>query len=136
MIVRNSPAVEEPPPSVDRPSSSSSGHVKSEFFEALSSGENEAKAFHSKFEEFSDRLEKTVDSHIYEKILHLKELVATLQKREERYKTVFVDKISVFRRASCEIFGHKIGMFVHKLNSIQALTANIAAESFNRRTLS
>ncbi|KAI4318553.1 hypothetical protein MLD38_032243 [Melastoma candidum] len=59
MIVRNSPAVEEPPPSVDRPSSSSSGHVKSEFFEALSSGENEAKAFHSKFEEFSDRLEKT-----------------------------------------------------------------------------
>ncbi|KAI4342227.1 hypothetical protein MLD38_026875 [Melastoma candidum] len=135
---------------------------------------------------------KPVDAHISEKILHLKEKVATLEKREERYKTVFADKISVFRRACCEIFGYKInmnehqrpngipvtqftlhsiyalhddeklefeyesgnvtilpngytsqpeisrqiGMFVHKLNSIPALTANITVESFNRRTLS
>ncbi|XP_022721324.1 mitotic spindle checkpoint protein MAD1 [Durio zibethinus] len=135
---------------------------------------------------------KLVDSFISEKIMRLKEQIATLEKREERYKTVFADRISVFRRACCELFGYKIVMdehqrpngipvthftlqsiyaqsddeklefeyesgntnilandytaqpeishqvdiFVRKLNSIPAFTANLTVESFNRRTLS
>lgn len=135
---------------------------------------------------------KLVESYISDKILQLKEQIATLEKREERYKTVFADRISVFRRACCEIFGYKIVMdehqrsngipvtrftlqsiyaqsddeklefeyesgntnilvnhytsqpevsrqveiFVRKMNSIPAFTANITVESFNRRTLS
>ncbi|KNA26064.1 hypothetical protein SOVF_000720 [Spinacia oleracea] len=133
-----------------------------------------------------------VDSYISGKIVQLKEQIATLEKREERYKTVFAEKISVFRRACCELFGYKIVMddqqrpngipitrftlqsiyaqsddeklefeyesgntnilvndyakqrdisqqveiFVQKLNSIPAFTANLTVESFNRRTLS
>ncbi|CAB4267682.1 unnamed protein product [Prunus armeniaca] len=42
---------------------------------------------------------KLVDSYISEKIVQLKEQIATLEKREER--------ISVFRRACCELFGYK-----------------------------
>ncbi|KAK4798871.1 hypothetical protein SAY86_024236 [Trapa natans] len=53
---------------------------------------------------------KSVDSHISEKLKQLKEQIATLEKREERYKTVFADRISVFRRACCELFGYKIVM--------------------------
>ncbi|BFG19989.1 hypothetical protein CerSpe_062630 [Prunus speciosa] len=134
---------------------------------------------------------KLVDSYISEKIVQLKEQIATLEKREERYKTVFADRISVFRRACCELFGYKIVMdehqrpngipvtrftlqsiyaqsddeklefeyesgstnilandytshpeishqveiFIRKLNSIPAFTANLTVESFNRRTL-
>nr|GMD04929.1 protein NRT1/ PTR FAMILY 4.3-like [Ipomoea batatas] len=55
-----------------------------------------------------------VDSYISGKILQLKEQVATLEKREERYKTVFADRISVFRRACCELFGYKIVMDDHQ----------------------
>ncbi|CAN6720002.1 unnamed protein product [Malus baccata var. baccata] len=132
-----------------------------------------------------------VDSYISGKIVQLKEQIATLEKREERYKTVFADRISVFRRACCELFGYKIVMdehqrpngipitrftlqsiyaqsddeklefeyesgstnilandytsqseisqqveiFIRKLNSIPAFTANLTVESFNRRTL-
>lgn len=135
---------------------------------------------------------KLVDSYISGKITQLKEQIATLEKREERYKTVFADRISVFRRACCEIFGYKIVMdeqqrpngipvtrftlqsiyaqsddeklefeyesgnthilansyssqpeisqqveiYIRKLNSIPAFTANLTVESFNRRTLS
>ncbi|KAF8016110.1 hypothetical protein BT93_H1596 [Corymbia citriodora subsp. variegata] len=135
---------------------------------------------------------KSVDCQISEKMTQLKEQIATLEKREERYKTVFADRISVFRRACCELFGYKIvmdehqrpngipvtrftllsiyaqndeeklefeyesgnvtilandysshpeisrqiGIFIHKLNSIPAFTANLTVESFNRRTLS
>lgn len=135
---------------------------------------------------------KLVDSYISGKIMQLKEQIATLEKREERYKTVFADRISVFRRACCELFGYKIVMdehqrpngipvthftlqsiyaqgddeklefeyessntnilvndytsqpeisrqvdiFVRKMNSIPAFTANLTVESFNRRTLS
>ncbi|GLU06056.1 hypothetical protein SLE2022_231200 [Rubroshorea leprosula] len=135
---------------------------------------------------------KLVDSYISEKILKLKEQIATLEKREERYKTVFADRISVFRRACCELFGYKIVMdehqrpngipvthfklqsiyaqsddeklefeyesgntnilandytsqpeisrqieiFIRKMNSIPAFTANLTVESFNKRTLS
>ncbi|GAB4847440.1 hypothetical protein Ancab_026497 [Ancistrocladus abbreviatus] len=135
---------------------------------------------------------KLVDLYISGKIVQLKEQIATLEKREERYKTVFADKISVFRRACCELFGYKIVMddqqrpngipvtrftlqsiyaqsddeklefeyesgntnilvndytsqpeiskqveiFIRKLNSIPAFTANLTVESFNRRTLS
>ncbi|ESQ43676.1 hypothetical protein EUTSA_v10012797mg [Eutrema salsugineum] len=57
---------------------------------------------------------KLVDSHITGKIAQLKEQVATLEKREERYKTVFADRISVFRRACCELFGYKIVMDEHQ----------------------
>lgn len=135
---------------------------------------------------------KSVDSYISGKIRQLKEQIATLEKREERYKTVFADKICVFRRACCELFGYKIVMddkrrpngipitcfslqsiysqsddemlefeyesgstnivmnnytsqsdisqqveiFIRKMNSIPAFTANLTVESFNRRTLS
>ncbi|XP_041010924.1 mitotic spindle checkpoint protein MAD1 isoform X2 [Juglans microcarpa x Juglans regia] len=135
---------------------------------------------------------KLVDSYISGKVAQLKEQIATLEKREERYKTVFADRISVFRRACCELFGYKIVMdehlrangipvthftlqsiyaqgddeklefeyesgntiilandytsqpeishqvdiFIRKLNSIPAFTANLTVESFNRRTLS
>ncbi|KDP42511.1 hypothetical protein JCGZ_00308 [Jatropha curcas] len=135
---------------------------------------------------------KLVDSYISGKITQLKEQIATLEKREERYKTVFADRISVFRRACCELFGYKIVMdehhrsngipvtrftlqsiyaqsddeklefeyesgntnilanaytsqleisrqvdiFIHKMNSIPAFTANLTVETFNKRTLS
>ncbi|KAJ4846920.1 hypothetical protein Tsubulata_010318 [Turnera subulata] len=134
--------------------------------------------------------DKLVD--ISGKITQLKEQIATLEKREERYKTVFADRISVFRRACCELFGYKIVMdeqhrpngipitrfmlqsiyaqsddeklefeyesgntnilandytsqsdvsrqvdiFIRKMNSIPAFTANLTVETFNRRTLS
>ncbi|PHU10268.1 Mitotic spindle checkpoint protein MAD1 [Capsicum chinense] len=55
-----------------------------------------------------------VDSYISGKIMKLKEQIATLEKREERYKTVFADRISVFRRACCELFGYKIVMDDHQ----------------------
>ncbi|KAL8234513.1 hypothetical protein R6Q59_020613 [Mikania micrantha] len=133
-----------------------------------------------------------VDSYISGKVVQLKEQIATLEKREERYKAVFADRISVFRRACCELFGYKIVMddhqrsdgipvtqftlqsiyaqsddeklqfeyesgntkllgnnytqqseishqieiFIRKLNSIPAFTANLTVESFNKRTLS
>ncbi|KAL8188825.1 hypothetical protein R6Q57_029580, partial [Mikania cordata] len=158
-----------------------------------------------------------VDSYISGKVIQLKEQIATLEKREERlvtclsvsflgsinilikdaarcyrYKAVFADRISVFRRACCELFGYKIVMddhqrsdgipvtqftlqsiyaqsddeklqfeyesgntkllgnnytqqseishqveiFIRKLNSIPAFTANLTVESFNKRTLS
>lgn len=133
-----------------------------------------------------------VDSYVSGKIVQLKEQIATLEKREERYKTVFAERISVFRRACCELFGYKIVMddhqrpdgipvtrftlqsiyaqadderlefeyesgntnimvneytrqpeisrqveiFIRKMNSIPAFTANLTVESFNKRTLS
>ncbi|KAL7119728.1 hypothetical protein ACP275_02G079900 [Erythranthe tilingii] len=133
-----------------------------------------------------------VDSYIAGKIKQLKEQIAKLEKREERYKTVFAERISVFRRACCELFGYKIVMddhqrpdgipvtrftlnsiyalsddeklqfdyesgntnivmneytsqreisrqvdiFIRKMNSIPAFTANLTVESFNKRTLS
>ncbi|XP_073123988.1 mitotic spindle checkpoint protein MAD1 isoform X2 [Henckelia pumila] len=55
-----------------------------------------------------------VDSYVAGKIKQLKEQIATLEKREERYKTVFADRISVFRRACCELFGYKIVMDDHQ----------------------
>lgn len=135
---------------------------------------------------------KFIDSNISEKLAQLKAQIATLEKREERYKTVFAEKISVFRRACCSLFGYKIVMddhqrsdgipttrfilqslyaqnddeklefeyesgntsilgndyasqpeisrqvevFIRKMNSIPAFTANLTMESFNRRTLS
>lgn len=74
-----------------------------------------------------------VDSNVAGKIKQLKDQVATLEKREERYKTVFADRISVFRRACCELFGYKIVMDDHQrsdgipatrfiLHSIYAMT--------------
>ncbi|KAH6825923.1 mitotic checkpoint family protein [Perilla frutescens var. hirtella] len=133
-----------------------------------------------------------VDSYVAAKIKQLKEQIATLEKREERYKTVFAERISVFRRACCELFGYKIVMddhqrpdgipvtrftlhsiyamsddeklqfeyesgntnivvneytsqpeisrqvdiFIRKMNSVPAFTANLTVESFNKRTLS
>ncbi|CAM8997433.1 unnamed protein product [Rhodiola kirilowii] len=56
---------------------------------------------------------KSVDSYISGKLVQYKEQIATLEKREERYKTVFADRISVFRRACCELFGYKIVMDEH-----------------------
>uniref|UniRef100_A0A7N0ZWV9 Mitotic spindle checkpoint protein MAD1 n=1 Tax=Kalanchoe fedtschenkoi TaxID=63787 RepID=A0A7N0ZWV9_KALFE len=135
---------------------------------------------------------KSVDSYVSGKLVQYKEQIATLEKREERYKTVFADRISVFRRACCELFGYKIVMdehqrsngipvtrftlqsiyaqsddeklefeyesgnttivandytrqseiahqvdiFIRRLNSVPAFTANLTVESFNKRTLS
>ncbi|KAI3874889.1 hypothetical protein MKW98_019462 [Papaver atlanticum] len=55
-----------------------------------------------------------IDSNISEKLAQLKAQIATLEKREERYKTVFAEKISVFRRACCSLFGYKILMDDHQ----------------------
>ncbi|ONK59456.1 uncharacterized protein A4U43_C08F6610 [Asparagus officinalis] len=135
---------------------------------------------------------KIIDADIPEKLAQLKGQIAILEKREERYKTVFAERISVFRRACCSLFGYKIVMddqqrpngipvtrftlqsiyalnddeklefdyesgtmsilvndytsqpeishqveiFVRKMNSIPAFTANLTMESFNKRTLS
>ncbi|OAY75840.1 Mitotic spindle checkpoint protein MAD1 [Ananas comosus] len=135
---------------------------------------------------------KIIDANIPEKLVQLKSQIAILEKREERYKAVFAEKISVFRRACCSLFGYKIVMddqqrpngipvtrftlqsiyaqsddeklefeyesgttnivvneyisqpeishqveiFIKKMNSIQAFTANLTMESFNKRTLS
>ncbi|XP_062207646.1 mitotic spindle checkpoint protein MAD1-like isoform X3 [Phragmites australis] len=51
-----------------------------------------------------------VDANIAEKLAQLKNQIATLEKREERYKTVFAERISVFRKACCSLFGYKIVM--------------------------
>lgn len=135
---------------------------------------------------------KIIDADIPEKLAQLKRQIAVLEKREERYKTVFAERISVFRRACCSLFGYKIVMddqqrpngipvtrftlqsiyaqsddeklefdyesgtmtilvndytsqpeishqveiFIRKMNSIPAFTANLTMESFNKRTLS
>uniref|UniRef100_A0A1D1YB05 Mitotic spindle assembly checkpoint protein MAD1 n=1 Tax=Anthurium amnicola TaxID=1678845 RepID=A0A1D1YB05_9ARAE len=132
-----------------------------------------------------------IDAQISDKLAQLKGQIATLEKREERYKAVFAEKISVFRRACCSLFGYKIVMddqqrpngipvtrfmlqsiyaqsddeklefeyesgnttilvtdytgqadishqveiFIKKMNSIPAFTANLTMESFNKRTL-
>ncbi|XP_074583195.1 mitotic spindle checkpoint protein MAD1 isoform X1 [Curcuma longa] len=133
-----------------------------------------------------------IDDGIPEILAQLKSQIATLEKREERYKAVFAEKISVFRRACCLLFGYKIVMddqqradgihvtrfilqsiyaqsddeklefeyesgntnilandyssqpevaqqieiFIKKMNSVPAFTANLTIESFNKRTLS
>ncbi|XP_072150137.1 mitotic spindle checkpoint protein MAD1 [Setaria viridis] len=130
-----------------------------------------------------------VDANIAEKLAQLKNQIATLEKREERYKAVFAERISVFRKACCSLFGYKIVMndqqqsngipvtrfilqsvyaqsddeklefdyesgstnivvndytsqqeiaqqvdvFVRRMNSIPAFTANLTMESFNKR---
>ncbi|KAK1668689.1 hypothetical protein QYE76_056848 [Lolium multiflorum] len=51
-----------------------------------------------------------VDVNVAEKLAQLKNQVATLEKREERYKAVFSERISVFRKACCSLFGYKIVM--------------------------
>lgn len=50
------------------------------------------------------------DTFISETVTQLKAQIATLEKREERYKKVFAEKISVFRLACCALFGYKIQM--------------------------
>ncbi|XP_066311545.1 mitotic spindle checkpoint protein MAD1-like [Miscanthus floridulus] len=130
-----------------------------------------------------------VDANIAEKLAQLKNQIATLEKREERYKAVFAERISVFRKACCSLFGYKIVMndqqqsngipvtrfilqsvyaqsndeklefdyesgstnivvndytsqheiaqqvdvFIKRMNSIPAFTANLTMESFNKR---
>ncbi|KAF0921066.1 hypothetical protein E2562_038440 [Oryza meyeriana var. granulata] len=132
-----------------------------------------------------------VDANIAEKLAQLKNQIATLEKREERYKAVFAERISVFRKACCLLFGYKIVMndqqqsngipvtrfilqsvyaqsddeklefdyesgstnivvndytsqheiaqqvdiFIRKMNSIPAFTANLTMESFNKRSI-
>ncbi|KAM0862896.1 hypothetical protein ACQ4PT_044977 [Festuca glaucescens] len=132
-----------------------------------------------------------VDVNVAEKLAQLKNQVATLEKREERYKAVFSERISVFRKACCSLFGYKIVMndeqqsngihvtrftlqsvyaqsddeklefvyesgstnivvngytsqqeiaqqveiFIRKMNSIPAFTANLTMESFNKRIM-
>nr|XP_020167420.1 mitotic spindle checkpoint protein MAD1 isoform X3 [Aegilops tauschii subsp. strangulata] len=48
-----------------------------------------------------------VDANVAEKLAQLKNQVATLEKREERYKAVFLERISVFRKACCSLFGYQ-----------------------------
>ncbi|KAJ3678028.1 hypothetical protein LUZ60_001831 [Juncus effusus] len=165
--------------------------------------ENEAKqtieALQSELKKTTERLRAVeelkgqyVDDNVPEKLLQLKNQVAVLEKREERYKSVFAEKISVFRRACCSLFGYKITMddqkgpngipvtrftlqsiyaqsdyeklefdyesgtanilvneytsesdiaqqieiFIRKMNSIPAFTANLTMDMFNKQTLS
>ncbi|XP_068648450.1 mitotic spindle checkpoint protein MAD1 [Aristolochia californica] len=133
-----------------------------------------------------------IESDLSEVNARLRGEIATLNKREERYKAVFYEKIQVFRKACCSLFGYKIVMvehqrpngipvtrftlqsayaqnddvtlefeyesgvtnilvneytsrpeisqqveiFIHKMNSIAAFTANLTIETFNRQTLS
>ncbi|RLN04086.1 mitotic spindle checkpoint protein MAD1 [Panicum miliaceum] len=132
-----------------------------------------------------------VDANFAEKLAQLKNQIATLEKREERYKAVFAERISVFRKACCSLFGYKIVMndqqqsngipvtrfilqsvyaqiddeklefdyesgstnivvndytsqqeiaqqvdvFIRRMNSIPAFTANLTMESFNKRSI-
>ncbi|XP_044977504.1 mitotic spindle checkpoint protein MAD1 [Hordeum vulgare subsp. vulgare] len=132
-----------------------------------------------------------VDANVAEKLAQLKNQVATLEKREERYKAVFLERISVFRKACCSLFGYQIVMndeqqpngihvtrftlqsvyaqtddekleflyesgstnivvngytsqheiaqqvdvFIRKMKSIPAFTANLTMESFNKRSI-
>ncbi|KAM3334172.1 hypothetical protein ACQJBY_028922 [Aegilops geniculata] len=125
-----------------------------------------------------------VDANVAEKLAQLKNQVATLEKREERYKAVFLERISVFRKACCSLFGYQqpngihvtrftlqsvyaqtddekleflyesgstnivvngytsqheiaqqVDIFVRKMNSIPAFTANLTMESFNKRSI-
>ncbi|MQL83406.1 hypothetical protein Taro_015901 [Colocasia esculenta] len=162
--------------------------------EALRSELEKAKAKLQAIEELKGQSEagNLIDAQISDKLAQLKGQIATLEKREERYKAVFAEKISVFRRACCSLFGYKIVMddqqrpngipvtrftlqsiyaqsddekldfeyesgntnilvngytsqpeishqveiFISKMNSIPAFTANLTMESFNKRTLS
>ncbi|KAH0858958.1 hypothetical protein HID58_087219 [Brassica napus] len=74
--------------------------------------ENEAK---QTIEALQAELQKTKERlQAVEELKSQSEQIATLEKREERYKTVFADRISVFRRACCELFGYKIVMDEHQ----------------------
>ncbi|GLJ05987.1 hypothetical protein SUGI_0029980 [Cryptomeria japonica] len=53
---------------------------------------------------------RSTNTLISEEASQLKAQIATLEKREERYKKVFAEKISVFRLACCSLFGYKIQM--------------------------
>ncbi|KAJ3707750.1 hypothetical protein LUZ61_011455 [Rhynchospora tenuis] len=163
--------------------------------------ENEAKqtieALQAELKRTTERLQAVeelkgqFDAALPEKLVQLKNQIAVLEKREERYKAVFAEKISVFRKACCSLFGYKIVMddqkrpngipvtrftlqsiyaqsddekldfeyesgsmnivmndytsqtdiahqieiFIRKMNSIPAFTANLTVECFNRRTL-
>ncbi|KAG6466882.1 hypothetical protein ZIOFF_075323 [Zingiber officinale] len=72
-----------------------------------------------------------IDDGIPEKLAQLKSQIATLEKREERYKAVFAEKISIFRRACCLLFGYKV-----RLNCRRCLSVPLGHEmsfvSFNR----
>lgn len=143
-------------------------------------------------EELREYSGEVINAGIPEKLSQLKGQIAVLEKREDRYKAVFAEKISVFRRACCSLFGYKIVMddrqrpngipvtrftlqsiyaqnddeklefdyesgsatilvneytsqpeiqrqveiFIRKMNSIPAFTANLTVELFNSRTLS
>ncbi|CAA6663931.1 unnamed protein product [Spirodela intermedia] len=78
--------------------------------EALRSELLKTKAKLQAVEELKDNAGNLIDAQISDKLAQLKGQIATLEKREERYKTVFADKISVFRRACCSLFGYKIVM--------------------------
>lgn len=51
-----------------------------------------------------------IDADISEKLAHLKSQIAILEKRETRYRAVFAERIAVFRKACCSLFGYKILM--------------------------
>eukprot|EP00252_Welwitschia_mirabilis_P012081 TRINITY_DN2687_c0_g1_i1.p1 TRINITY_DN2687_c0_g1~~TRINITY_DN2687_c0_g1_i1.p1 ORF type:complete len:732 (-),score=215.20 TRINITY_DN2687_c0_g1_i1:240-2435(-) len=75
----------------------------------------EVQKLQSRLQVFEDLKIESEDGNILgtaipERISELKAQIATLQKREERYKKVFAEKISVFRLACCSLFGYKIQM--------------------------
>ncbi|KAJ4810842.1 Mitotic spindle checkpoint protein MAD1 [Rhynchospora pubera] len=82
--------------------------------------ENEAKqtieALQAELKRTTERLQAVeelkgqFDAALPEKLVQLKNQIAVLEKREERYKAVFAEKISVFRKACCSLFGYKIVM--------------------------
>ncbi|KAK6915841.1 Spindle assembly checkpoint component Mad1 [Dillenia turbinata] len=76
---------------------------------------NELQKTKEKLQAVEELKRQSVDSgQLVDSYMHFKEQIATLEKREERYKTVFADRISVFRRACCELFGYKIVMDDHQ----------------------
>ncbi|PKA65043.1 hypothetical protein AXF42_Ash019055 [Apostasia shenzhenica] len=160
--------------------------------EVLQAELQKAQAKLQAIEELKGQSANVLNVDIPEKLAQLKGQIAVLEKREERYKAVFAEKISIFRRACCSLFGYKIVMdeqqrpngipvtrftlqsiyaqnddeklefeyesgnvtimendytsqpeisrqveiFVRKMNSVPAFTANLTVESFDKRTLS
>ncbi|KAK6945547.1 Spindle assembly checkpoint component Mad1, partial [Dillenia turbinata] len=89
--------------------------VDNEAKQTIEALRNELQKTKEKLQAVEELKRQSVDSgKLVDSYVHFKEQIATLEKREERYKTVFADRISVFRRACCELFGYKIVMDDHQ----------------------
>ncbi|KAG0503208.1 hypothetical protein HPP92_003280 [Vanilla planifolia] len=73
--------------------------------EALQAELQKTQAKLQAIEELKGQAGNVMHDDIPEKLSQLKGQIAVLEKREDRYKAVFAEKISVFRRACCSLFG-------------------------------